>query len=232
MGAEVLHEPPLLATRVPFAPNNNQMNGAHCVADVEQFNRAREFYGDQSFWIDVTPSTSPEVLALLGPAGFRPDSFTSVLGANPLPSPNEHEIDVATIHRDELNTFLDTINSGFGTPAEVLPALRSNQAFWCDVASWRLILARVDGEPAGAAVVSIHSETAYLSAAATLPKFRRAGVHAALISERLRLAGEAGCTAVTGQAEAGSTSQGNQQRAGLSIAHTKCIWTNHRGNSS
>jgi GNAT superfamily N-acetyltransferase len=61
---------------------------------------------------------------------------------------------------------------------------------------------------------------------ATLPKFRRQGIHAALISERLKLAIELGCTAATGQADAGSTSQCNQQRAGLSIVHTKCIWTN------
>ena len=226
MGASILQEPPLLATRVPFVPDNDQMNGAHGVFDVEQFNRARAFYDEQFFWVDVTPSTSPALLALLGREGFRPERFSSVLYTSPIPTPVEHAIDIAIVEREELATFLDTINSGFGVPDEVLPILRTNQSFWCDAPNWRLLLARVDGQPAGAAVLSVHAETAYLAAAATLPKFRGEGIHTALISERLKLAIEAGCTAVTGQAEAGSTSQGNQQRAGLGIVHTKCIWTN------
>lgn len=228
MGTEILHDAGLLATRVAFAPDNNQMNGAHGVTGIEQFDRVKEFYGDQAFWIDVTPLASAALLAALGPAGFSPESFTSVLYASPVPVPGEHQIDVEVVEERELDTFLDTINAGFGSAEQALAVLRANQSFWCDVPEWRLTLARVDGQPAGAAVLSMNATTAYLAAASTLPGFRRMGVHAALIAERLRLALQAGCTTVTGQAEAGSTSQCNQQRAGLGIAHTKCIWTNRR----
>ena len=131
MGASILLEPPLLASRVPFVPDNSLMNAAHGITDVEQFHRARAFYGDQPFWIDVTPSTSPALLAELVVAGFRPESFSSVLHASPIPAPVEHEIDVAIVEPAELNTFLDTLNAGFGIPDQALPMLRSNQAFWC-----------------------------------------------------------------------------------------------------
>ncbi len=226
MGTRLLDEPPVLATRVPFVPGNNQMNGAHGVTEVGQFHRVAELYEDQPFWLDVTPATSPALLAALGPAGFRPESFTSALHASPVPQPAEHSVDIQLVGPESLELFLDTINLGFGLPQESLAALRSNQSFWCDIPHWRLLLARVDGEPAGAATLSIHGDTGYLAAGATLPAFQRRGVHAALIAERLKLAAESGCTGITGQADAGSTSQCNQQRAGLGIVHTKCIWTN------
>mgnify|MGYP001816686821 CR=1 FL=1 len=226
MGARILHAAPLTVTRVAYVPQNSQMNGAHGVESVEDFRRVCEFYEDQSFWIDVTPSVSPKLLATLGPSGFRPESFTSVLHASPIPKPIEHAIAVEVIARRDLDVFLDTINVGFGVSEDVLDVLSANQSFWSDVPNWRLLLARVVGEPAGAAVLAISGKSAYLAAAATLPRFRGTGVHTALIAERLKLAKAAGCSEVTGQADAGSTSQCNQQRAGLGIVHTKCIWTN------
>lgn len=226
MDALILDDPPILATRVPFVPQNSLMNGAHGVEHAEDFERVREFYGDQPFWIDVTPSATPGLLATLGDSDFRPEAFSSVLHAGPIPEPTAHSITIQTIEPDDLDAFLDVLNLGFGIPTDALDALRANQSFWCDVPNWRLLLARIDDEPAGAAVLAVSEDIAYLAAAATLPRFRGQGVHSALIAERLKLARAGGCNQVTGQAEAGSTSQCNQQRAGLGIVHTKCVWTN------
>ena len=70
----------------------------------------------------------------------------------------------------------------------MLANLRRNQSFWCDVPDWHLFLARVDGAPAGAAVLSIHGDIGYLAAGSVLPAFRGRGVHAALIAARLERA--------------------------------------------
>jgi GNAT superfamily N-acetyltransferase len=122
--------------------------------------------------------------------------------------------------------FLDTMNVGFDSAAAALPALRRNQSFWCDVPQWNLFLARVDGAPAGAAVMSVLDDIAYLAAGSVLPPFRGRGVHAALLSARIAKAAARQCNVVTGAAAWGSQSQRNQQRAGLAIAHVKSVWTN------
>ena len=64
--------------------------------------------------------------------------------------------------------------------------------------------------------------------ASVLPAFQRRGVHRRLIDTRIDHARGSGCTLITGQAEWGSVSQCNQQRAGLDICHAKTVWTNHR----
>ena len=133
---------------------------------------------------------------------------------------------VAWVERKDRDLFLDTMNLGFGMPAAQLETVRRNQSFWCDVPNWHLCMARIGGEPAGAAVLSVHGTVGYLAAGSTLPAFRHRGIHAALIAARLKRARELGLAKVTGQADFGSQSQRNQQRAGLAIAHTKSIWTN------
>jgi GNAT superfamily N-acetyltransferase len=216
---------------VSFAPRNAQMNGVHGLYRVDLVRRVLDFYAQtqQPCWIDVTPATPPLVTDALCDAGFRPASAISVLYAEPLPVPAQYDADIVEVAPAGLDVFLDTINAGFGTPDAMLPALRRNQSFWCDVDTWRLLLARVDSRPAAAAVLSIHDDVGYRAAAATLPEFRNRGLQSSLIAARVAVARTHGFRRITGQAAAGSVSQCNQQRAGLGIVHTKTLWTNaHR----
>jgi GNAT superfamily N-acetyltransferase len=233
MKTEMLVDGELLATKVSFAPGNAQMNGVHGLYRAELVRRVLDFYAQtqQPCWIDVTPATPPSVTDALCDAGFRPASVISALYAEPVPVPvpPRYDADIVEVAATGLDVFLDTINAGFGTPETMLAALRRNQSFWCDVTTWRLLLARIDGRPAAAAVLSIHDDTGYLAAAATLPEFRNRGLQSALIAARMAVARTHGCRRITGQAAAGSVSQCNQQRAGLGIVHTKTLWTNvHR----
>ena len=228
MGTEMLIDGDLLATKVAFAPGNSQMNGVHGLYRADLLPRVLDFYAatQQPCWVDVTPATPVSVTDALCRAGFRPTSYVSALCAEPLPVQPARDGDIVEVTPADLHVFLDTINEGFGMPPSMLAALRQNQAFWCDVPAWRLILARVDGRPAAAAVLSIHDDTGYLAAAATLPAFRNRGLQTSLIAARIAAARERGCRRITGQAAAGSVSQCNQQRAGLCIVHTKVIWSN------
>jgi GNAT superfamily N-acetyltransferase len=134
-------------------------------------------------------------------------------------------VEVSEVGRGDLDTFLRTLALGFGTAEGALDAIVANQQFWIDVPSWRLLLARIDGEPAGAAVLDVSDPIAYLAAGTTLPRFQRRGVHWALIAARIELALEADCSMVTGQARFASTSQRNQQRAGLRLFTIRQTWT-------
>ncbi|BDC49168.1 GNAT family acetyltransferase [Bryobacterales bacterium F-183] len=88
----------------------------------------------------------------------------------------------------------------------------------------RRFLAEIDGEPAATGVVSLHQGVALLSGASTLPKFRRRGAQAALLSARLQYAASQGCDLAMMVAEAGSGSQRNAERRGFRIAYTRTKW--------
>ncbi|MBX3705846.1 MAG: GNAT family N-acetyltransferase [Pseudomonadales bacterium] len=231
MGAEILLDDGLVATRVPFAPRNPLMNRATGLEHVAQIDRLADFYGPsgQLFWVETTPCTPIRVLNALAACGFRIEQHASTLYAAPLPTNDRSTVDavvVTPVERQSLDEFLDTLNAGFGLPPAALAQLRINQGFWLDVPNWHLFVARHHGRAAAAAVLSIHGEIAYLAAAATLPGFRNRGLQTALIATRIEVARALGATIVTGQAEWGGTSQANMQRAGLSISHLRTIWTN------
>ena len=73
-------------------------------------------------------------------------------------------------------------------------------------------------------MLTLDDDVGYLANASTLPAFRRRGVQGALIAARIADARAAGCEAVCSQAEFGSASQRNLERAGLSVAYTKAVW--------
>jgi GNAT superfamily N-acetyltransferase len=88
---------------------------------------------------------------------------------------------------------------------------------------FRRYLARIDGQPAGAASVRIDGDIAQLAGAATLPAHRRRGVKTALLRHRLSEARDAGCTLAVVTTQPGSTSQANVQRRGFAVLYTRAI---------
>jgi GNAT superfamily N-acetyltransferase len=228
MGTQVLSIGDTFATKVPFLKQNALMNTVHHLEDPALLPEIVAFYSatEQPCWITVLPYTPVAVTDALPGSGFRVESYSSMMVAGPVPQPLPGDADVEEIGRDQLDVFLDTLNVGFDASPTTLVNLRRNQRFWCDVPGWHLFLARVDGAPAGAAVLSIHDDVGYLAAGSVLPSFRGRGLQAALIAARLKRAAARRCAVVCGGAAWGSQSQRNQQRAGLAIAHVKTIWTN------
>jgi len=236
MGTQILRSGDAVATKVPFVPTNELMNSAHGLEDPLQLADVLAFYGatQQPCWVHVPPYVPIELTDALVRNGFRVERYAAVMAAEPVPRSNRiagadsamNAVAVAEVGRAELDVFLDTMNVGFDSPAAVLPTLRRNQSFWCDVPTWHLLLARVGGEPAGAAMLSVHDDVGYLAAGSVLPQFRGRGIHAALIAARLAAAAARQCKIVCGAAAWGSQSQRNQQRAGLAIVHVKSVWTN------
>lgn len=234
MGTQILRRGAVVATKVPFLPQNGLMNSVHGLDDPALLPEVLAFYAatEQPCWVTVPPYLPIAVTDALVAAGFRVESYSAAMVAQPVPEVRQHEVDVREVSRGDLDTFLDTMNIGFDQSPAMLENLRRNQNFWRDVADWHLFLARVDGEPAGAAVLSVHGDIGYLAAGAVLPAFRTRGVHAALIAARFERAHARQCRIVCGNAAWGSQSQRNQQRAGLVIAYVKSIWTNQRARSA
>ena len=83
------------------------------------------------------------------------------------------------------------------------------------------LLARVEGEPAAAAMLLIREGVAMLAGASTLPAFRNRGLQSALARARLASAASTGCDVATMGAQPGTSSQRNAERLGFRIAYTK-----------
>ena len=78
-----------------------------------------------------------------------------------------------------------------------------------------LLVATLDDEPVGVAVMYIGHKTAWLRGGAVVPAARRQGIHGALIAERARIAAAAGCTLVGAWAAADSGSGRNLAATGF-----------------
>ena len=84
----------------------------------------------------------------------------------------------------------------------------------------RLFLAWMDDRPVGGGALEIHEGVAGLIAAATLPDYRRRGIHAALMRARLAAAAEAHCDVAVAHTRPGAMSQGNVLRNGFELLYT------------
>ena len=87
----------------------------------------------------------------------------------------------------------------------------------------RFYVARSGEDVVGVAAWGDREGLAVLFATTVLPEFRKTGVHAALIAERLRAARAAGCDLASAVALPGSGSQRNFERAGFRVVYTKVV---------
>lgn len=118
-------------------------------------------------------------------------------------------------------TWVDTYKEGWGQD----PTSREDLLTWAVNADpWRFYLARVEGEPAAAAVLDVRGRAALDASASTRPAFRGRRAQSALIRARVRDAARLGCDLLVGGAYFGTSSMRNHQRQGFSTAFTRGIW--------
>jgi ribosomal protein S18 acetylase RimI-like enzyme len=191
---------------------------AGCAGEIAGFYREHGVRG----WLELAPAEGFERLAAaLTEVGAAQTGFHTVLYGRPLPG---ERAGIAVERAQDPKLFADVLLRGHGVPDTARARDLSSVRRWTEIAGWHLYLARVDGEPAGAALLVLGEGLAYLANASTLPEFRRRGVQAALIAARIADARAAGCEEVCSGTTFGSASQRNLERAGLAVAYTKAVW--------
>lgn len=124
----------------------------------------------------------------------------------------------------QVELFADISTSGFrpeGAPMDELElqsARRMVRHPRCQA-----FLARVDGEPAGAAAMEVGERSAGLFSTSVLPAFRRRGIQQALIVHRLGAARGRGCLLACVQTRPGIATERNAVRVGFFMAYSKVI---------
>lgn len=182
-----------------------------------------------NFRFEIVPGNLNSSLASrLHKLGFCQMSFNTALYGQPSLAEkrlSNEQIKVREVQPNEIDSFLDLYQDGFGLPRLNLIE-RESVLSWLNRAksSLYLCVAHIDDIPAGVGILFIENGIGLLADAATLPNFRGKGCHTAMIRHRIVQAEKQNCDLLTSFVEFGSTSHLNLERAGLRIAYTKSIW--------
>lgn len=134
-------------------------------------------------------------------------------------------IRIESMNADQFNVYALIHCRSFGLSDEGIPPVAANNAVLYDRPGWRFYLAYVDEQPAATAAMYLHGDVASLTFSATLPAFRRRGLHQLLIQRRMEEALQEGCNMVVGQCAWLSPSQRNMERCGMQLGYLKSIWS-------
>ena len=122
-------------------------------------------------------------------AGMVADVFALVGKPNPASA-----ITVEIVDDSGMNEWANTTVSAWGDSPSTVPLLRDNALRYRKAlaGSYFCVLARVDGKPAGAGILSLTRMGGYLVYTAVKKEFRRQGVYRALVMKRLEILAEMG----------------------------------------
>ncbi len=191
-----------------------------------------EFYSSRGIppRFEVTPGNASgdlfRKLSTLGfyQSGFHTSLYRSLSSDDSPQAVKQNNIQIEEIGLEDFDIFGELYTKGFGMPVAFKDFVTANNRVLAESDDWTFYLARVEGHPAGIAVLFRKNDVATLAASATVPEYRNRGVQTALIQNRIQQAIDEGCQFIIGQAAFGSVSQMNMERAGLKVAYTNAVW--------
>ena len=124
----------------------------------------------------------------------------------------------------EKDLYLDLFQQSFAAWPEQEAEYRVFQWAEDSLPGGARYIAESAGKPVGMASFPVVDGIGYFGAAGTLPEYRRRGVQAALIQQRLHDAPMLGCSLVVGGGDLGTTTFRNQERAGLRLIPSASGW--------
>lgn len=170
--------------------------------------------------VPARPGSQALIDALLAGGAVEADPIDLLLGPIRPAEPATVDLHVVSPGSAEAALFAATLALGHGAPEERPAAMDAAAAAFADQPGWTCLLAMVDGQPAGASVLTVDGEIGYLANASVLPAERGRGLQTAMIAQRSKLAEMAGCRTLVSLALPGGSSHRNLERAGLTVACT------------
>lgn len=189
------------------------------VSLLERFYSWRQARGK----VAVCPFADPSLWRLLGEQGWVPDTFENVLimPLGPHTELAEPAVEIRACGAGEHDLWARVVAVGFAAPCVPTQAELDLAHLISARDEAVLLLAWIDGEPAGTGELVIDGGVGWLSADTTLPPYRQRGVQRSMQLERVRRARDAGCDLAATEASPGSPSQRNMERLGFRIAYTR-----------
>jgi GNAT superfamily N-acetyltransferase len=177
--------------------------------------------------VDVCPLADEGFVAMLMERGYRIGSFETVMtrrlgqGREPPSRPRVSGLEIRGVEQAEARAWSRVLDAGFADGGEPMRFAVDIGAVRSAMSSSIMLLATIEGTPAGGAGMSLHGDVALMSGAAVLPAFRGHGIQQALTARRLEIALERGARLAKLDVRAGSGSYRNAVRAGFEVAYTR-----------
>jgi GNAT superfamily N-acetyltransferase len=224
MGAEVRQSGSAVALRAPGFPGS-LFNCAYgfCDDQVGEIPGLINWYSagvGGNFYI-APGRPMAKTARLLTEAAYAPTGFHATLaGPVNLPLETLAGIEIHCVDSEKtLKAFSDVYHRGWGITGFSVPMTP-----WLTAPGWTLYLATVQGRPAGAAILYVAGDDAYLADATVDPDLRRRGVHRALLDRRCDDARAAGATRIYSGAEVLSASYRSMMRKGMVLLYTEAVF--------
>ena len=197
-----------------------------------EIERLETFYSNRGAlpMASVCQLADPALFEMLARRGWALTGFEHVLAVelDDAPPGPESVVDVGVCTPEEREIWSRVATSGLADGQELDPAHEELGRIMAARPEAVLVLAWVDGEPAGAGSLIVDGGVGWLSADSTSPQYRRRGVQQSLQRLRLELARYAGCDLAVTEAAPGSDSQRNMERLGFRIVYTHAEFTKAR----
>jgi hypothetical protein len=218
----------LMARNLPSTSFNSAVG--MCKGQADHVRQLVEWYrerGGEARFDIAAGDYDPEIGRELTRLGYFQSGFhAALIGAPDMKVAASSEITVEPVAScQDMEDFLEAYANGWGIPDALRESFKANVRPWFVEPGWSLYVAKVAGRPAATAILFVDAGVGYFADSATDPAFRRRGLHAALLSRRLRDASAAGVDLVCGGADFLSTSHRNMERAQMRLLFLRAIWT-------
>lgn len=179
----------------------------------------------------TAPWTHRSLFELLAARRYRVTSFDNVLTrvltmGDPLKVGGAEApgVVVRAVGQHEVPAWGEVVRAGFGMAPDDEPSMAADRVFERSKTA-TLYIATVDGEPAGGAALDVRDGMATLFATATIPAYRRRGVHGALVAARLAHAVSADVDLAVVITSPGSDSQRNLETScGFRVGYSTVLF--------
>lgn len=163
-----------------------------------------EQYRGIKFRWTVGPDSAPADLGdRLARRGLVRSVSLAMARATDFDEPPPPDVTIERVDASNVDDFTRAMAEGWSSDPQ--PLADANALILRSYPSYRMVLARVAGEPAATAAQVLFERSAYLLGAVVLPRFRRRGLYRALVASRLTDARAAGLTLATSHARAATS---------------------------
>ena len=193
-------------------------------ADLDHI--AAAFAGIKDYWIQLSPGARPaELPAMLAARGFAAParrSWSKFLRGVESPPAVRSQFTIRRATAADAVSVANVVTTAYGMPASAGPWFTA----LVGRPNWQVWVAEKEGTIVATGSLYVTDRYGWLGIGATLAEHRGGGAQSALLSARIRAAGESGCTLVTTETGDPITDEKNQsfdniRRAGFERVYSR-----------
>ncbi|THF75714.1 GNAT family N-acetyltransferase [Cohnella fermenti] len=211
-------------------PSFNTVKGL-TASDIDRLEEIAAFYAQRQREVrfEIVPSrVDSPFLGRLAELGFHASGFHASMFVEPeaRPAPAaDSGIRIEELGEDGFELYASIHCRGFGMGEQGIPHVARNNKVLHRRPGWTFLLASLNDIPAAVGVLYREGDVASLTFAATLPEFRRQGLHGELLNRRIAEAFRQRCRLVVAQCGFLSPSHRDMERAGMRLGYVRSQWT-------